>query len=254
MGAIATVSKRDFRSYFSSFKGPAIIWFFLIFMGVFFFSFIYTFVELQQRAPVMGGSVPTLVQFLGAMFRNVQFILLLLVPAVTMSSFSEESKVQSFRLLQASPISTFQIVMGKFLACVFVLSTALALSAVFPLFLVEYGNPDINVIATSYLGVFLLICSQVALGIWISSMTSNQFLAFLFTMFGLFLLLILNWIAPNITSNGEAETVVKYLASSIHLDPFLRGLVTVADTVYFFLFAGLFLLFTYISVESKRWR
>ena len=85
-------------------------------------------------------------------------------------------------------------------------------------------------------------------------MTSNQFMAFLFTMFGLFMLLILNWIAPNITGGGWSEGAVKYLASTSHLDVFFKGMITVTDTVYFVAFTATFLFFTNVVLDSQRWR
>ncbi len=253
MGAVLTLARRDLAAYFNSMKGSVIFWFFLIFMGFFFQSFIFTFVELQQRAPMMGGEAPTLEQLLTAIFHNLHFILLLVVPAVTMATFAEERKTHALRLLQTAPISATQIVLGKFLACASVLGLVLVASSVYPIFTAMYGNPDVAPILTSYLGIFLLMCSQIAFGLWVSSMTSNQFIAFVFTMFGLFLLLILNWIAPNISSGG-AESVVKYMASTTHLDVFFKGMLSVADIAYFLIFTVLFLFFTNVVLDSQRWR
>lgn len=249
-----TIARRDFGSFFSSPKGMAIFFFFLIFMGVFFHSFIETFVNMQQRAPAMGGQAPTLEQLLTALFHNLHFILILIVPAVTMASFAEENKNHSIRLLLTAPIRPVNIVLGKFLAALMMMSLVLVASSVFPLFTVKYGNPDIGVILTAYLGLFLLISAQLSLGIWISSMTKNQFLAFLFTMFGLFLLLILNWLAPNLSGGGVAEDVLKYLASMEHLETMMKGMITVKDIFYFICFTSLFLFFTNVVLDSQRWR
>ncbi|SME89101.1 ABC transporter permease [Pseudobacteriovorax antillogorgiicola] len=254
MSSVFLIAKRDLVSYFHSLKGSIIFWFFLIFMGFFFHSFVFTFVEYQAQSAGYGGGGPTLSQLLTAIFHNLHFILLLIVPAVTMASFAEEKRTQVDRLLRTSPVTMLQIVLGKFFASIGVLTLVLIASMVFPAYTMIYGNADIGAIASSYLGVFLLMSSQVALGIWISSMTSNQFIAFVFTMFGLFLLLILNWIAPNITSSGGAEEFVKYLASTTHLDNFFKGLITVADLVYFALFTATFLLFAHVSLDSQRWR
>lgn len=254
MSSIFIIARRDLQSYFSSLKGSIVFWFFLIFMGFFFHSFVFTFVEYQAQSAGYGGGGPTLSQLLTAIFHNLHFILLLIVPAVTMSSFAEEKKNHVDKLLQTSPVSMFQVVMGKFFASVGILSLVLIASMVYPLYTLMYGNADIWSIASAYLGVFLLMASQVSLGIWISSMTNNQFVAFAFTMFGLFLLLILNWVAPNITSSGGAEELVKYLASTTHLDNFFKGLITVKDTAYFVLFTVTFLLFAHVSLDSQRWR
>ncbi len=254
MNAVMTIAWRDFRSYFSSPKGGAIFFFFLGLMGFFFHNFIVTFIDMAQKAPMYGGEAPTLEQLLRAFFFNLHFIFVLLIPAVTMSSFSEERRNQSLRLLQVSPVTATQIVLAKFIAACSFLALVLVVSSVYPLFTKAYGNPDVLVIATSYVGIFLLMCAQVAFGLWVSSMTTNQFMAFLFTMFGLFLLLILNWIAPNISGGGLTESVVKYMASTEHLDVFLKGVLQVSDFVYFGCFIALFLFFTNVVLDSQRWR
>ncbi|NRA64402.1 MAG: hypothetical protein HRU19_07960 [Pseudobacteriovorax sp.] len=254
MSAVLVIAQRDMKSFFHSLRGSVIFWFFLIFMGFFFQSFVISFIEMQSQSAGYGGDGPTLNQLLTAIFHNLHFILLLIVPALTMSAFAEERKTQVDRLLQTSPVTMFQIVLGKFFASTLMISLVLLASSVYPIYTVIYGNADGAVILSSYLGIFLLVCSQVALGLMVSSMTDNQFLAFVFTMFGLFLLLILNWIAPNITSAGATEQFVKYLASTTHLDNFFKGLITIADVTYFILFTGLFLFFTFITLDSRRWR
>ena len=236
MNAIWQVARRDFLSYYYSLKGGVVFWFFLIFMGFFFYSFVFTFLELQQQSSAFGGQPPNLNQLLMAIFQNLQFIFLLVVPAITMASFSEEKNTHVDRLLQTAPLSSWQIILGKYFACLGLLTFVLIASSIFPLFTWLYGNPDVGILLSSYLGIFLLLASQVALGIWISSITDNQFIAFVLTMFGLFLLLILNWVAPNISSTGWSERVITYLATTSHLDSFLKGLITVKSLVYFFAF------------------
>ncbi len=254
MRAVLIIGKRDIKGFFTSPKGVAIFWFFLIFMGFFFQNFIATFMELAERAPMMGGQAPTLEQLLRALFYNLHFILVLVIPAVTMASFSEERKNHSLRLLFSSPVTATHIVLGKFLAVAGFMALVLVASSVYPGFIAKYGNPDKGIILTSYLGIFLLMCAQLSFGLWISSMTSNQFIAFLFTMFGLFLLLILNWIAPNLSGGGHAEKVIKYIASTDHLEVFFKGMLTVSDCVYFVLFTAFFLFLTNVVLDSQRWR
>lgn len=253
MGAIATIANRDLKSFFVSFKGSVTFCFLLLFMGIFFRSFTATFLQIQAQTMQTGGEAPRLSQLLTAVFQNIHFILLFIVPAITMSSFAEERKTQVDRLLQTAPISNLQIVLGKFIASASVLGMVLLASAVYPLFLFKYGNPEIGPIVTSYLGIYLLMCAQVAFGIWVSSMVTHQFLAYIFTAFGLFLLLILAWVAPNISGGGLSEDFVKYLAATPHLDNFFAGLISVADLGYFLAFIGLFLFFTNVAVDAKRW-
>jgi ABC-2 type transport system permease protein len=223
-------------------------------MGFFFNNFVGMFMQMTSQAPMMGGQAPNLEQLLKALFYNLHFILLLVVPAVTMASFSEEKRNQSIRLLQTSPCTALEIVLGKFFAAAGLMTLVLLASVVYPLFTMTHGNPDKMMILTSYLGLFLLVCSQIAFGLWVSSMTSNQFMAFLFTMFGLFLLLILNWMAPNLSGGGITESILKYIASSDHLDAFFKGTLSVGHAAYFLVFTAMFLFFTNVTLDSQRWR
>lgn len=254
MSGILAIARRDLRAYFASPKAAAIFWFFLIFMGFFFNNFVGMFMKMSSQAPMMGGQAPTIEQLLKALFYNQNFIFLLIIPAVTMASFSEERRNQSIRLLLTSPCTALEIVIGKFLAATTLMALVILASAVYPMFTVLYGNPDKMIIICSYLGLMLLVMSQIAFGLWISSITSNQFLAFVFTMFGLFLLLILNWMAPNIAGSGLTGSVLKYIANTEHLEAFFKGTLSVGHTAYFVIFTAMFLFFTNVTLDSQRWR
>lgn len=256
MNPILTIAKRDFKSGFATPKSGAVLFFFLLFMGLFFSSFVKTFIEFQARAGMMGGGgAPTMEQLIKAMFYNLHFILILIVPAVTMGTFAEEQKAQTLRLLQTAPIKAVQIVLGKFAAAAGLMAFVLLLSASYPLFLKAYGTPDMGIVMSSYVGLFLLICAQISLGIWISSLTKNQFLAFIFTMFGLFMMLVLDFISKAITTTGgQAEALIQYFGTTKHLDVFFKGLITVGDSMFFILFTAVFLFFTTVTLDSRRWK
>lgn len=254
MKAITAIAGRDLKSGLFSLRGAAIFFFFTIILGAFFQSFIYTFLEMQQQGPMMGGEAPTLDQLITAVFNNLHFVLLMALPAVTMASFADEKQTKVFRLLQTAPLSSASIVLGKFLGCVLLMGLVLASSLAFIGFTTAYGNPDLGLVLSSYLGIMLLICSHLAFGLWVSSLTSHQFIAFIFTMAGLFFMLILNWIAPHISSSEGVEGFVKYLASTSHLEPFLRGLISVGDVSYFVLVTVFFLFLSTVAVDAERWR
>jgi ABC-2 type transport system permease protein len=201
-----------------------------------------------------GASSTTLEDLIRAVFYNAHFLLLFIIPAITMSSFAEEKKNESFKLLQSAPLTAIQIVLGKFLAVAGVMGLVLLGTAVYPLFLMKFGDPDVGVILSSYLGMFLLTCSWLALGLWISSLVSNVFLAFTFTMLGLFLLMVLNWLSESIASGTGVESFLKYIASTDHLDVFFKGMLSVSDVTYFACFIALFLFFTNFVLDSQRWR
>src|SRR5688500_6314572 len=98
MSGVLTIARRDLASFFTNLKGPAIFFIFLLLMGVFFSSFDFIFVDMQRQAGASGGEAPGLDQLFRALFYNVHFIFILLIPAVTMSTFAEERKNLSIRL------------------------------------------------------------------------------------------------------------------------------------------------------------
>lgn len=116
MGAITTIANRDMKSFFVSMKGSVTFCFLLLLMGIFFRSFAATFLDIQAQTMQMGGESPKLSQLMTAIFQNLQFILLFIIPAITMSTFAEERKTQVDRLLQTAPVTNIQIVFGKFFA------------------------------------------------------------------------------------------------------------------------------------------
>lgn len=254
MRAAYSIASRDFKANIFSLKGASIMFFFMIILGVFFQSFVYTFVEMIDQAPSMGVEAPSMDRLVQAVFHNLNFILLLALPAITMASFSEEKKSKLDRLLLSSPVRPAEIVLGKFLASLGIVCSVLLGSSVYMIFLCTYGNPDPGLILSSYLGIHLLSFSHIAFGLWVSALTSHQFLSFIFTMGGLLLMLILNWIAPNISSSDGLEGFIKYLASSTHLEPFLKGSISISHSAYFLLVTILFLFLSTLQVESERWK
>jgi ABC-2 type transport system permease protein len=254
MKSVLVIAAKDLKSYFISVRGIVILSVFLLLTGAFFSSFVHSYMEMQSRASAMGGQAPTVDQLLKALFYNMHFLIILFIPAVTMSSFAEERRAHTMRILQTAPVKALEIVLGKFFAASGLMAMVLLAAAVYPAFIIGYGSPDVGPIVTSFVGLILLSASHVAFGIWISSMTKNQLMAFVFTLLGLFVLLILSWIAPSISGGGALESTFKYLASTTHLDAFFKGVLSVADVTYFVCFTAMFVFFTNVVVDSLRWR
>lgn len=249
---VLTIARRDIVSFFATLRGPAIIWFFLLFTGIFFWSFINTFLDFQNAAEALPGEKPSLEQLIAAVFQNIQFILMLVIPAVTMAAFAEERKHRTHRLLLSAPIHPWQIVLGKLVGCYTII--AIVIAATMPLigFALVYGNPDPGPIVTAYAGLLMLALAQVAFGVFVSAVIHHQFLSFVFTLCGLFLAMILGWIARSLTQNDIGQNLMRYLSSTQHLDPLLKGFVSVYDVAYFVIFALAFYLMTVYTIETAR--
>ena len=197
---------------------------------------------------------PPLQEFIKGLVYNLQFLFMMVVPAITMGSFAEEMKTQTIRFLQTAPVSSLSIVFGKFLSSFLTLLFAIVLCSVFPLFFLIFGNGEFGTTLVSYLGLMLLMGFQVSFGVWLSSLTSQQLIAFLFTILGLLTFFILDFVVPKIVGQGMVADVLSYLAPLSHFDNFLNGLITVEDVSYFIIMTVGFLFFAHVSYDSKRWR
>jgi len=255
MGVIWTIAKRDFLSMLYSPRAGGLFFGYLMIGGLFFHDFVENFVQYQSQSVARGGSGYSLGELIQAIFYNLNFFLIFIVPAITMASFAEEKRHQSYRLLLTVPISSLEIVLGKYFGALLLMLIPLGVLATYPVFLAVYGNPDTGVLLTSFLGFVLTVSSYVAFGLWISSLTNSPGLAFFYTALGLIFLSVLNWFAGNLVGQQEVfETVLQYLAFSEHVEPLFKGLIRVGDISYFGLFVLVFLFFTHTTVEAQRWR
>ena len=185
-------------------------------------------------------------------FQNMAVVLLLIIPIVTMRSFAEEKKSKTFRLLLSSPVHLKEIIWGKFLACMIVITVMVLISSYSIGFLFMIGEPDIGPVLTGYLGILLTAGCYVSIGIFASSLTENQIVAAIITFgFSLFMWVI-GWGAQ--TANSTTGQVLQYLSVIEHMDRFLKGMIETSDLAYFlsFIIFGLFL--CYRTLDSNRWR
>ena len=254
------VYTKELRSYFVSPVAYVIAGVFLFLSGYLFRNILMSFnfycQQFSQRSQFMSGAgMPQLnlnemvvTQFFGVM----DFIWLMVVPMLTMRLFAEEKKSGTIELLMTSPISTVQILMGKFLACFTLYNLIVALTLVYPLILEVYGDPDWGPIWTAYLGYFLLGGTFVGVGILASAVTENQIVAVLLAFGGLLLLWLIDWSA---TFAGPTAAKILHSVSIIeHLQGFQRGVVDTKDVVFYLSFTFFTLFVTSRVVESRRWR
>jgi len=185
-------------------------------------------------------------------FQNMAVVLLLIIPIVTMRSFAEEKKSKTFRLLLSSPVHLKEIIWGKFLACMIVITLMVLISSYSIGFLFMIGEPDIGPVLTGYLGILLTAGCYVSVGIFASSLTENQIVAAVITFgFSLFMWVI-GWGSQ--AANSTTGQVLEYLSVIEHMDRFLKGMIETSDLAYYlsFIIFGLFL--CYRTLDSNRWR
>jgi ABC-2 type transport system permease protein len=201
-------------------------------------------VNEQVVRPLFGGFVPV--------------FLLILFPAITMRLLPEEKRQGTSELILTSPISSAQIVLGKYLGALVVSAAMLAVSLAFVYVLTFVSEPDLASVAALYLGVFLLGASFLAIGLCLSAFTDNQVLAY---VLGVGTLLAL-WFLSGISRSGAfteriGERAAKFLENlSIieHFTDFTKGVVDIQHVAYYLSVIVFFLIVAQRVVDSHRWR
>ncbi len=248
------VASRDFKSYFTSPIAYIVIAGFLALMGwMFFFNLQHFAVQsIQYKQFGMGKGASLTEGIIRPLYGNMNVIFLFIVPFITMRLFAEERKLQTLQLLMTSPMRLSEIIVGKFLSALLLVVTMLALTAVYPVVLVLYGNPDVGALVSSNLGTFLLTSCYIATGVLFSSMTENQIVAGALTFAaGLFLWLI-NWASQS--AGPVWSDFLDYLSLIQHYNNFSQGIIDTSDVIFYLSFVGLGLFFTHRVLDSYRWR
>ena len=249
------IAKRDLGSFFNSPIFYVITTVFLIIYS-YIFANILSFFSMQSmqsgQFQQMGMALNINEMVIEPSFQNMAVVLLLIIPIVTMRSFAEEKKSKTFRLLLSSPVDLKEIIWGKFLACMIVITLMVLISSYSIGFLFMIGEPDIGPVLTGYLGILLTAGCYVSVGIFASSLTENQIVAAVITFgFSLFMWVI-GWGSQ--AANSTTGQVLEYLSVIEHMDRFLKGMIETSDLTYYlsFIIFGLFL--CYRTLDSNRWR
>jgi ABC-2 type transport system permease protein len=254
MSNILAMAQKELKSYFASPIGYIVIGVFSLLYGFFYFVMLQYFMRVSMQQ-VMGGpqsSVNINEVMLRPMLQNVTVIVLFVLPMVTMRTYSEEKRSGTIELLLTSPLTDFQIIMGKFLGALALYAAMLLVTLAHIGLLFAYGKPEWRPIAIAYLGLLLFGGCFISVGLFISSLTKNQIVAGMVT-FGAFLMLwVINWIGS--FSGPTTQEILNYVSITDHFDDFAKGVIDTKHLVFYasFITFGLFL--TAKAVDSERWR
>ena len=188
------------------------------------------------------------------MFSLINIFFLLIVPLLTMRLYAEEKKNGTMELLMTSPVTTSQVLMGKFLSCLTVFFFMMILTVSFNIIMDIYskGRLDWGPVLSGYLGTFLLGTSIIAIGMFFSSLSENQIVAAALTFMFVFSLWLLIFTANYIAY--PLNHIMVYLSLSHHLNSFADGYIGIKHIFYYFSMTSFWLFATGLSVESARWR
>lgn len=240
MDRIWIITKRELASFFDSLTAYVMLVVFLGLSGFFtWLSVNNIFVQGQARLDV----------FFGISFWTLFFF----IPAITMKSIAEENKTGTIELLSTKAITDWDIVVGKFLACWILILVALLCTLPYYITVSKLGNADHGGIIGGYFGLALISAAYVSIGIFTSSITSNQIVAFLLALFiGIFFHLIFDLISSGL--KGTLGSVFEFLSARSHFDSLSRGVIDSRDLLYFIsiILGGLVLSATMIS--RRNWQ
>jgi len=230
-----TIALKEFKSYLASPMAYVVTGIFLVLTGFFFQSSPTTYSETSIRGFLVWGSI----------------LLLLLAPVLTMRLLAEEKKMGTLELLLTAPVRDNEVIVGKFLGSLGILTAMLALTFYYPLLLMWFGDPDWGPIATGYLGLFLLGGVSLAVGLFASSLTSNQLVAAVVAG-GILCALWFLGMAAGLLPEALGE-VISYLSLYYHFPDFMRGVIDTRGIIYYLSITVLFLFLAIRSLESSRW-
>lgn len=237
---------KEINSFFSSLIAYMVIAVFLIMTGLFMWVFTDT--------SILEYNYATLEQ----LFSIAPLVFLFLIPAITMSSFAEENQKGTIEFLATKPLTDLQIVLGKYFA-----NFTLVLFALLPTLIYYYsvhhlgsppGNLDSGGILGSYVGLTFLAGVFVAIGMWASSITNNQIVAFIF---GAFLCFFFHWAFSYLANlpffAGSVDSIISKIGITYHYSSISRGVLDSRDIIYFISMIVIFLLATLTSLGRRKW-
>jgi|SRR6478736_1997653 len=185
------------------------------------------------------------------------FVFIFLIPAITMKSFAEEKKMGTLELLYTKPLSDWDIISGKFLACFTLVLLALIPTLIYYFSVYQLGNPVGNIdtpgVIGSYIGFALLGGVFCAIGIFASSITPNQIVSFIVSAFLCFLFYSGFDSISTLIGAGQLSLAVKQLGILYHYEALSRGLIDSRDVIYFFSAIVFLLLLTKTFLSSRTW-
>ena len=256
MGNILAIFGKEMRSYFGSPVAYVMAGVFLLFTGFVFrnqvlefhdMSVFLQFAEYEQKSRLNVNEV-----VVESFFEFQTFVWMIVIPMLTMRLYAEEKRGGTYELLMTSPITSGQILMGKFLACyvLYVLIEVFALGYLGILSM--YARIDWGPVFSGALGVLLQGGAFISVGILASSLTENQIIAAVLSFFMLTLLWIIDWAAR--FADDVLFVVLKFLSLVEHTRDMIEGVVDTHDIVFFMSATVFFLFVTHHVLESRRWR
>jgi ABC-2 type transport system permease protein len=229
------IFKREVKAYFYSPIAYVLIGLFILISSVFFFM-----ISLFSQSAEVNN-----------VLSNMGFLLIFIVPILTMKVLAEDRKNGTEVLLLTSPSSLTGVVVGKYLATLLVYLVMIAVTLVYPIILFIFGKPAIPPMLGGYLGIILLGATLIAIGVFISSLTENQVIAAVISFVTMLILAFLQPISSSL--GGNIAKALNWLSIFFRYDDFNKGILDLSSVIYYLSFIAVFLFLTVRVIEKRRW-
>jgi len=241
-----SILKKELNSFLSSLSGYMVVLVFLILNGLFLWVFPGSFNLLDAGYAGLNG-----------LFFLAPWVFLFLIPALTMRFFADELKTGTIELILTKPISYLHIVLGKYFAGLILCLIALAPTLIYLLSIYFLGQPQGNIdwgaTIGSYLGLTFLAGVYVSMGVFASSLTENQIIAFILALFFCFFCFAGFEQLASLLSHTGMELSIEKMGISYHYNAISRGVIDTRDVLYFISVISLFLYASKLSLQSRKW-
>lgn len=239
---LIAILKKEFNSFFASPIAYLVIGVFLLINGLFLFIF-------NDDFNILNAGFADVTPF----FYLAPWIFLFLIPAITMKSFADEFNTGTIELLKTKPVSDWQIILGKFAASLLLVITAIIPTFIYVYTVYKLGNPigniDFGSTIGSYIGLLFLAATYTSIGLFTSTLSKNQIVAFILGVFITFFLFFgFDAIA---TSFGNSSLTIKNLGINEHFKSISRGVIDTRDLIYFLSVTIFFLFITKTRLENE---
>jgi len=237
------ILKKEINSFFASPIGYLVIAVFLLLNGLFLWLF-------KGDFNILDNGFADLSSF----FLISPWIFIFLIPAVTMRSFSDEKKQGTLELLVTKPISHLQIVLGKYFGALLLVIIAIIPTLLYVYTISQLGNPegnfDMGSIVGSYIGLLFLVTSYTAIGVFASTLSDNQIVAFIIAVFICFFFYFGFEGLSSYKLFGDAFYIEKFGMAS-HFESVSRGVLDTRDLLYFLSLTVFFIMFTQLNIKKR---
>ncbi len=249
---VVHIAGRELRATFSNAVGWLVLCGFLLLTGYFWITQLDLFVTESANLVFNPYGAPTMtisVHLLGQFFGNTLVVLVMVIPALSMRLFSEEIRGRTLELLLTSPVSTLEIVLGKYLGALSFVALMLLSMSYAPLSLLAWTDSlDWGALFGGYLSWLLASAALLSLGMFVSSITTSQMVALVLSFSASLMLYVLSW------SADDPDSWMVQLSLGAHVEDLVRGAVRASDLAYFGGLTAFFLFATHQRLESFRWK